>query len=384
MCDAMPGKTIVFVSNDPVYLFRFRGPLIEAFRRRGYSVYATAPAHDGVYEARIEALGATFIPWPLNKTSQNPLAELASIAALYRIIKPLNADIVFAYTVKPVIYGLIAAWLAGVPRRVGMITGLGYAFVEGKGVARKLLRQAVMRAYAAAFSVASEVIFQNEDDIAQLRTAGLLKPTTPVSRVNGSGVDMDHYSTDAWPEGAPRFLMMARLLWDKGVGEFIAAARIVRREFPDARFTLVGEGDSNPAAVSPEQVQAWVDEGLIQAPGRLADPRPAFADAHIFVLPSYYMEGCPRVNLEALSMARPIITTDWVGCRETVVDGLNGRLIPVRDTEALAQAMLDMARDLPRARALGQAGRDLCRQRFELGAVTRATVDLIEGACCRD
>ena len=373
------GRTILFLGADAGYLHDFRAPLMCLFRTRGHRVVAMAALRNGFDPAAFDALGVEFREWRIHKASLNPLADLQPLMALRRMLAQVRPDVLFAHTIKPVIYGLILGRLAGVPRRTAMIPGLGYAFAEASGLKRRLVGAVAAMGYRTALSGAQMVIFQNPDDRQTMHGAGALPITVPTGLVDGSGVDMTRFTPAPWPPGPPRFLMLARLLKDKGVFEYVEAARIVKREFPDARFVLAGGTDPNPAAVPQAQLDAWVHEGLIEAPGHVSDPRGLFADCHVFVLPSFYREGCPRVNLEAMAMSRAIVTTDWVGCRETVVDGVNGLMVPPRDGKALGEALLTLARDLPRARAMGEAGRALCQERFELGAVARATAALIAG-----
>ena len=373
-------KTILFLGADAAYLHAFRGSLMAWFRDCGYRVVAVAAVLGDFDPGVFEPMGVTFRAWPLSKAGLDPLADLGPVLALWRIMRRDKPDILFAHTIKAVIYGVIVASLAGVRRRTVMIPGLGYAFTEGGGgLKRRVVGRLARIGYRAALDHAQMVIFQNEDDRETLRRAGALSAATLTGLVNGSGVDMSRFTPGPWPSGPPAFLMIARLLKDKGVYEYVEAARRVKSAIPDTRFVLAGGTDTNPAAVPQGQIDAWVAEGLIEARGHVRDPRPDFAACHVFVLPSYYREGCPRVNLEAMAMGRAIITTDWVGCRETVTDGLNGLLVPARDPQALSDAMLAMARDLDRARAMGEEGRRLCRDRFELGLVTEQTARLIAG-----
>lgn len=378
MNGAGAGKTILFVGADAAYLLNFRGPLMQWFRARGWRVVAVAAPLDGFDPAGFAAAGIAFRNWPLKKAALDPVADLGPVLALWRILKAERPDVVFAHTIKPVIYGLTLAWLAGVPRRTAMIPGLGYAFTSGGGLKRAVVRMIGRIGYRFALARAHRVLFQNPDDRQALADLGALPTRTPTTLVNGSGVDMDHYASRPEPSGPTTFVMVARLLRDKGVIEFVEAARIVRRSIPDARFLLVGGTDSNPAAIPQAEIDGWAAEGLIEAPGKVADPRDAYAEGHVFVLPSY-REGTPRTNLEAMAMGRPVITTDAPGCRETVRDGVTGLLVPVADAPALAEAMLALARDPDRARRMGQAGLEMCRDRFELSAVTEATGRAIEG-----
>lgn len=375
---AAPQRTILFLGADAAYLHAFRGPLMRWFQDRGYRVVAVAAVLDGFDPAVFAAGGVTFHAWPLKKASLDPIGDLTPLMTLWRVLRREQPDLLFAHTIKPVIYGVILSALAGVKRRSVMIPGLGYAFTEGTGLKRRLVGWLARHGYRTALARAHMAIFQNPDDVAALRQTGALPAATPTGLVNGSGVDMDHYVPGPWPDGPPRFLMVARLLRDKGVVEFIEAARHVRRSLPDARFVLVGGTDPNPAAIPQAEIDAWVAEGLIEAPGQTGDPRPYYADCHVFVLPSY-REGTPRTNLEAMAMARPIITTDVPGCRQTVIHGENGLMVPARDGRALGEAMLALAGDLETARRMGLAGLALCRDRFELTAVTGETGALIVG-----
>lgn len=354
----------------------FRGQLFRNFQERGYKVVVIATPLPGFDPAALAAMGVEFIPWGLKKACLNPLGEFAPVLSLWRTLRRLKPRIVFAHTIKPVIYTMITAALAGVGRRVAMIPGLGYSFTGVVGVKRRLIAAAAWLGYRVSLSFAHMVIFHNADDRAELRAVGALPRSTPTGLVNGSGVDMAHFAAAPLPDGPTTFLLVARLLKDKGVYEFIEAARLVKAQMPQTRFVVVGSADSNPTAISEAVVRGWVAEGLIEAPGHLADPRTAYADCHVFVLPSY-REGTPRTNLEAMATARAVLTTDVPGCRETVVDGLNGLLAPARDAGALAKAMLSLAQDRDGVRRMGEAGRRLCGEKYELGAVARATTSLM-------
>ena len=372
------GPRVLLLSNDVGNLYRFRSALIKEFVRRGYQVFAAAPLQAGPYQARIEELGAVFCPWEIRRTGRNPLPDLVALAKLARLLRQVRPDIFFGYTIKPVIYGMLAARLVGVPWRTAMITGLGYAFMHGETLTGKIVQGLGWLGYRTALSQANVVVFQNDDDITSFRNWGLLGRHLRVGRVNGSGVDIGQYSEQAFPPGPPVFLMMARLLRDKGVYEFVAAARTVRQRLPSARFLLVGAPDSNPTAIRQAEVDGWGAEGLIDYRGHLEDPRSALREAHIFVLPSY-REGTPRVNLEAMATGRAIITTDVVGCRETVIEGVTGLLVRSHDAGALADAMLRLGADLELAAKMGKAGRRMCEERFESTTVAAATVSIIEG-----
>jgi glycosyltransferase involved in cell wall biosynthesis len=309
----------------------------------------------------------------------NPLAEVAALVELISLMRRLRPDIFLGYTIKPVVYGLPAARLAGVPHRFAMITGLGYAFTEGSELKRRIARTVARAAYSASLRVARGVIFQNADDQAYFLRTGLLRDRERAALVAGSGVDLDFYPPTPLPEPPLCFLMIARLLREKGVREFVEAARRVRRKRPDIRFVLVGRLDSNPSAVTAAEVEAWVHEGVLEYRGEVKDVRPEIASCHVFVLPSYYPEGVPRTTLEAMAMGRPILTTDVPGCRDTILNGRNGILIPPRNADALAEAMIRMAGDPSFLATAAEASLALVRERFEVGAVSAAVLKVLEG-----
>jgi glycosyltransferase involved in cell wall biosynthesis len=274
---------------------------------------------------------------------------------------------VLSYTIKPVIYGTIAAAIAGVPQRAAMITGLGYAFLAG-GVARRATRVAAIALYRLALHRANIVFFQNADDQALFAELGLISYRNRVELLRGSGVDVGHFTPVPRPN-RPSFLMIARLVADKGVREYVEAARIVRRRCPDAMFRCVGTLDPNPASVRAPELQAWISEGTVDFLGELADVRPAIADALVYVLPSY-REGMPRTVLEAMAMGRAVITSDAPGCRQTIVAGESGLLVPVRDPDALAAAMIRFIEEPGLAERLGDAARQRVVEMFDVNEVS--------------
>lgn len=367
----MTAQRFLIIAGFADSLLGFRGPLIAALQARGLQVHVAAPGltWGSAVRAQLEAQGLVVHNIPLQRTGQNPLADLRSLGALWRLMRRVRPAYVLGYTIKPVIYGTLAAWLARVPRRFALITGLGYAFTAQR--ARSRLGRLVQRLYALALARAQGVFFQNPDDAALFRQLGLLAPGASVCVVNGSGVDVAAFAPAALPAGGPHFLLIARLLGDKGVREYAQAAAMVRARHPAARFTLVGWIDDNPDAIAQHELDAWVASGTVDYAGRLQDVRPAIAACSVYVLPSY-REGTPRTNLEAMAMGRPIITTDAPGCRETVVDGDNGFLVPVKSADALAQAMLRFAQDPGLAHRMGQRSRQLAEEKYDVHQVNAA------------
>ena len=356
------------ISNFAASLLGFRHALICALQARGLDVHVAAPelsAGDPL-RLKLEAQGLTVHSIPMNRTGTNPIADLRSLWALWRLMRQIKPQAVLGYTVKPVIYGLLAARLAGVPRRFALITGLGYAF-QGDGK-RWRMQALVQRLYALALSKVDMVFFQNPDDAALFNERGIVRNDSPVCIVNGSGVDVAEFHLVDIPLGAPSFLLIARLLGDKGVREYAQAATQIRARHPDVRFSIAGWIDENPDAIKQHELDAWIAAGALDFWGRLSDVRPAIAQSSVYVLPSY-REGTPRTVLEAMAMGRAIITTDAPGCRETVVNGKNGFLVAVKSVEALKKAMQVFVDDQNLAAVMGKQSREMALARYDVHQV---------------
>jgi glycosyltransferase involved in cell wall biosynthesis len=350
----------------------FRGDLIAKLVARGIRVYALAPDYDDRIRQRVRELGAEPMDMALERTGMRPLRDIWDLGLLALQLRRLKPDIVFAYFAKPVIYGSLAAWLVRVPRRYAMLAGMGYVFTDKNGKdrwSRRALREVVTWMYCAAFSCIHRVFFQNLDDQALFVRRGLLRADKAV-HVNGTGVDLARLKP-APPITTPiTFLMMARLLREKGVCEFVTAARAVRKQRFGVRFVLLGAVDQNPGSLRKEEIEAWVRDGTLEWPGNVDDVRPWIAACSVYVLPSYYREGVPRSNQEAMAMGRPVITTDAIGCRETVRDGYNGFLIPVRNADALTVAMLRFVDNPHLISSMGLASRQLAEERFDIDRIS--------------
>jgi glycosyltransferase involved in cell wall biosynthesis len=366
---------VAVVGGFAASLIGFRGDMLRSMVELGHEVMAMAPEDDPAVAARLMEMGVAFRPVPLRRTGLNPVRDAATVIALARAFRAYRPDVVFVYAVKPVIYGSLAARLAGVRLRVAMITGTGSAFSGGRGRSRRVLSWLVRRLYGAALAGVHVVFFQNPDDERLFRSLGLVGHRGQrIVRVGGSGVDLTRFSPTPLPPGPVTFLLIGRVIRDKGVAEYVEAARRVRLVRPDARFQLLGPLDTNPSAISSQELDAWVAAGAIEYSGWTADVRPNLAAAHVCVLPSYG-EGMPRSVLEAMAMGRPVLTTDVPGCRETVVPGRNGLLVPARDPVALEQAMLQFI-DMPdRLAEMGLESRRLAEERFDVRAVNRTILE---------
>lgn len=359
---------IVMLSGQAYSLVNFRGHLLQEMVGRGHEVIACAPLDDTSVSKVLSSYGVRFIPLNIDRTGMNPLHDLMLFVRLWRLFCHLNPDILLSYAVKPVIYGSLAARLAGVGAIYSLITGLGYAFI-GTSLRRRVINWFVCRLYRAALRGNRLVFFQNTDDCMLFVDQKLVRDGSVTRLMNGSGVDLDQFSTHPLPKvDAPVFLLVGRLLTDKGVREFVEAARQLKQQYPACRFRLLGATDSNPASCSPAEVSSWHNEGVIEYCGITSDVRPFLAEATVFVLPSY-REGTPRSALEAMATGRAVVTTDAPGCREVVVQGKNGLLVPVKDADALAAAMERFILEPDLAIRMGEASRCLAEERFDVHRV---------------
>lgn len=362
-----PIGSIAIITSIAFSLANFRGPLIESLVAAGIRVHALAPDHDESSRAAVRALGAEPVDISLERTGMRPLRDARDAIRLTRTLRRLKPDATFAYFIKPVIYGSLAARRAGVRRRYALVAGLGYVFTPDGSrdtLKRRLLRAAVSRLYRRALRVCDLVYFQNEDDVAQFVGAGLIAPGR-VRRLAGTGVDLERLKAAPPVTGPPTFLLMARLLREKGIAEYVAAARIVRARCPQARFLLLGGFDPNPGGFTRAEVEGWAADGLVEWAGHVDDVRPWIAQSSVYVLPSY-REGKPRSTQEAMAMGRPIVTTDAPGCRDTVEEGVNGFLVPVRDVPRLAEAMLRFIEEPGLIATMGAESRRIAEERFDV------------------
>ena len=349
-------------------LINFRGPLIAALQAKGLDVHVAAPdiPEGNSIREKLVSMGLSVYNIPLGRTGTSPVADLRTVIAIWKLIRQINPDFVLGYTIKPVVYGSLAAWLARVPRRIALITGVGYAF-QGDGERGKL-QALVQWLYGMALSRVHLTFFQNPDDLALFQQRGLLDARVRSCLLNGSGVDVERFLPTDLPPAPTTFLMVGRLLGDKGVREYVNAARKLRKKYPNVRVVLVGWIDSNPDAIQQSELDSWIADRSIEFLGRVSDVRPAIADCSVFVLPSY-REGTPRTVLEAMAMGRPVITTDAPGCRETVVDGENGFLVPVKSVDALTEAMERFLIDPALGPRMGARGREIAEEKYDVRKV---------------
>lgn len=363
-------RTIVLAANSCWYITNFRLGLARALREAGYSPVAVAPP-DPVNQARLAELGIAFEALSVNRAGLNPIAEAGLLRRVRRLLKRLAPAAYLGFTVKPNIYGALAASSLGIPV-IANVSGLGTAFIRPG-----LLQRLVTGLYRIAFRSAATVFFENPDD-QRLFLGRRIVRADQARLLPGAGVDLDRFAPTTLPSGPPIFLMIARLLGDKGVREFVEAARSLRPQLPEARFQLLGGVDEgNRTAVSRLELQGWIEEGVIEYLGETDDVRPRIAGASAIVLPSY-REGLPRSLLEGAAMGRPLVATDVPGCRELVDDGVNGFRCAARDSGSLAHAMDRFARLPERERAaMGAASRRKAEERFDERIVVEAYLDAL-------
>ncbi len=359
---------IAVIASLTSSLVNFRLELLRGLRQRGCDVYALGPDDDAETTAVLESLGVHYIRIPLARTATGPIGDLTTFAALVRIFRKIRPDIILPYTMKPIIYGGLAAKLTRVPHRFALVTGLGYVFVDRVHTLRTIaLRWLSVKLYRMALKGVERVFVYNETDAAELKARAIVAEDV-LTLVPGSGVDTERFAACPPPIGTPVFLMIARLLHDKGVNEFVAAAKILRMRHPQARFRLLGPFDSNPAAISRDEVDRWVAEGAIEYLGQTKDVRPHLADCSVFVLPSY-REGLSRTILEAMATGRAVVTSDAPGCAEPVQHGVTGYVTPVRNIDALALAMERFIADPTLIETMGAEARRRAEERYDVHAV---------------
>ena len=371
-------RRLLFVVNYPSFFLSHRLPIAQKARLLGYDVHvATMPGSDEV--KAIEHLGFVHHKLNLSPSGINPLRELRSAFGLYRLFRKVQPDIVHLVTIKPVVYGGIAARLARIPSIVAAVSGLGYIFLA-KGLKAIFLRAVASILYRLALRrPGTKVIFQNPDDRNMLVRLGAIDRNQAIL-IRGSGVDLSTNVHLAEKYGTPVVVMASRLLYDKGIREYVEAARIARQAGLHAKFLLVGAPDvGNPASVSPAELESWKTDGVVECLGHRKDIALIFSTANLVVLPSY-REGLPKVLLEAAACGRAVITTDVPGCRDAICDGVTGLLVPAKNAQKLAEAIIRLISDSEERHRMGAAGRKLAEQEFAIERIVDAHLDVYDSA----
>ncbi|MGQ0537433.1 MAG: glycosyltransferase family 4 protein [Gemmatimonadaceae bacterium] len=370
----MKAKHLVFFVTEDWYFVSHRLPLAIAAKDAGMSVSVITRVRD--HSAQIKDAGLRLIPFEHSRGGTNPVTDSATLLRLITLYRRVKPDIAHHVAMKPVLYGSIAAQFAGKPRLINALAGMGWLFTSKGGFARAM--RPVVRAALKRVLRSGTALVQNPDDERILAELGV--PNEQLRRIAGSGVDLQQFRPHPEPNGVPLVVLPARLLWNKGVGEFVAAARILARQGIAVRCVLAGEPDpQNPASVSSSQIQNWIGEGIVEYRGMVTDMPNLLASCHIVCLPSY-REGLPKSLTEAAAAGRAVVTTDVPGCREAVTDGVTGLLVPPNDANAVAAAIARLIREPDVRRQMGAQGRLLAEQKFGSESVIRQTLALYEEA----
>lgn len=382
---SLRGTTILFVANEAYFFYSHRLPVARAAIAEGAHVHLAAPT-DHVWApasfdiAVLEREGIRFHPLPVSRRGRNPFEELATLLAMARLFRAIKPDLLHLLTIKPILYGgALARWLA-VPAVVMAFTGLGHVFA-GRERSLALIRPFVLALLRIGLGHPKlRAIFQNRGDFETIVGATGF-PRRMATVIPGAGVELDRFRPRPATPGVPLAILAARLIWDKGIAEFVEAARIARQRGAEVRFVLVGDTHpSNPRAVPEAQLRAWAAEGTVEWWGRRDDMDEVLAAAAIVCLPSTYGEGVPKVLLEALAAGRAVVATDIPGCREVIVDDENGVLVAPGDPDALARAVIALADDPARRARLGAAGRRLAEASLGVEAIAQATLAVYRDA----
>lgn len=362
-------RTLMFVVNVDWFFLSHRLPIALAALHDGYQVHIATGLTDKRTE--LENHGLVVHPLALDRSSASLGDAWRTGVQLWQAFRAVRPDVVHLVTIKPVLLGGLVARLAGVPAVVAAVSGLGFVFMA-RGVRATLRRVLVGALYRLAWGHHNlKVIVQNPDDRASLARLAHL-PDSQLALIAGSGVDLAQYRHRPLPPGVPVVLLAARLLADKGVREFVQAARLLQQQGVSARFCLVGAVDpANPASLAPAEVMQWVSEGVVECWGQRTDMAEVLAGAYLVVLPSY-REGLPKVLLEAAACGRAVVTTDVPGCRDAISPGVTGILVPVRNAVALAGALQGLLANRARCQAMGNAGRALAERAFDVRQVVAA------------
>ena len=367
----MNKKKLAFVANTAWSMFNFRHGLLSRLIYDGYQLTIIAPRDE--FSDKLQKMGCAVVDLPMEAKGTNPLQELKLIYTLYRIYQQITPDFIIHYTIKPNVYGSFAAKIAGIPS-LAITTGLGYTFVNDNFIA-KIARQL----YKMAFRYPKEVWFLNEDDRQAFLEYSLVRENI-AKLLHGEGVNVSHFSPipSASDNNSTTFLLVARMLWDKGIGEYIEAARVIKSKYPKTHFQLLGACDVlNPSLISREQISIWESEGIVEYLGTTDDVRTVIANVDCVVLPSY-REGIPRTMLEAAAMAKPLIVSDAPGCKDVVINGKTGFLCKVKNRDSLAAAMELIINQSTQERVdMGVAGRNLVLQKFDEQVVIKKYIDML-------
>ena len=373
-------KTIVMIGTTAACFYGFRAELIKNLNLKNITVYAFTTDNDALELEKISELGAIPISYQLNRGGLNPLADMLATYKLAQQIKQLKPDLVFSYFAKPVIFGTLAAKIAKVPKIIGMLEGLGYTFTDqpnGLSSKTKLIKAIQVFLYKLALPKLDQLILLNHDD----KTDLLINNDIEVKEtyiLGGIGLDLNQYQYSPATKDLPiQFLFIGRLLKEKGIHDFIAAAQIVKEKFPQTTFTVLGGIDeANLGALTQGELTQYIDQNVIDYPGHVENIAEWIKQSHVFVLPSY-REGVPRSTQEAMAIGRPVITTDVPGCRDTVIDGVNGFLVPKWNPQALAEKMIYFIEHPEQVRMMGDQSHKIAIEKFDAEKVNQRLLEIL-------
>lgn len=363
-------KKIAVLSSHTPSLFWFRMDMMKSFQSYGYEVYALGNESESEWTEKFAENGVTYRQINVERNGVNPLHDLKALASIKGVLSEIMPDKIFTFQAKTIIYGGIAANMLGITEVYPLIAGMGSVFLKDD-IKTKAIRQVMIQEYKMGMRLAPIVFFQNIDDEKIYRDNHIITKQNVVL-IPGSGVNCEKFSLQEMPE-LFAFLCISRLIRDKGVYEYLEACREIKKKYPEVRCLLVGPYDTNPSALKPEELKVFIDEGTIEYFGEQDDVRPYLAQCNVFVLPSY-REGTPKTNLEAMASGKAVITTNAPGCKETVVDGKNGYLVPVKDVKAIVQKMEYMIEHPEVTANMGLAGRKIAEEKF--------SVDIVNGIIC--
>lgn len=373
---------IALIGTSASCVYGFRADLIKALVSAGHEVYAFALDYNAHSREQVQKLGAITIDYRFSRAGLNPFSDISNTFKLAKILKEIRPNLVFSYFAKPVIFGTFAAVLAGVKRRVGMLEGLGYVFTDtpsGVGFKLRLLRQVQALLYRLSFPFLERIIFLNPDDPVDLVEKYSIK-VKKVDVLGAIGLNLQDYPYSPAPSKSPiSFLFIGRLLAEKGVNEYVAAARLVKKRYPQTRFVMLGGLDEeNPGGLSAATLKRLVEDGLVIHPGHVSNVVNWITESDVFVLPSYYREGVPRSTQEAMAVGRAVITTDVPGCRETVIDGVNGFLVPPWSAQKLAEKMIFLIEHPEYLEKMGQESYRIAQEKFDAQEVNQRLLNLLD------
>lgn len=373
-------KIALISQNVSPGITTFRKELILELIDRGHEVYALASDYSETSRQQVKAFGAIPISYPMDRAGLNPVKDFINWLALCRTLKQIKPKVVLSFFMKPSIYGTLAAKVVGVERRFAMVEGLGYAFTKEKRgftLKKKLIQKVLGLLSTVSFFFADKIFFLNRDDSRDLRQVSLFSENKVVT-LGGIGVDLCKFRYEPLKTRSRlRFIFIARLLKEKGIYEFINAVRMVKETYPDTEFVVLGGLDSeNPSGITQSELDNFIDEGLISSPGFVTDVEKWISDSDVFVLPSY-REGIPRSTQEAMAMGKAIITTDTPGCRETVIEGVNGLLVPPFDASKLAESMIYLINNKDVVLKMGEASRVFAEEHFDVKKINKKLIDIL-------